>query len=77
MYRRVLSNASEQLKHKHKKLGKCVDKARPFYLANRDARQVSPDFWERQNDAAAGKWWFLSEKSFAYFIFIVDSLEFS
>ena len=41
MYRQVLSSASEQLKCKHKKLGKCVDKARPFYLANRDARQVS------------------------------------
>ena len=41
MYRQVLSSASEQLKTKHKKLGKCVDRARPFYVANMDARQVS------------------------------------
>ena len=48
MYRHVLSSASEQLKLKHKKLGKCVDRARPFYLANRDARQVSLDFWQER-----------------------------
>ncbi|XP_028397721.1 SH3 domain-binding protein 5-like isoform X2 [Dendronephthya gigantea] len=57
LYRQVFSSASEQLKHKHKKLGKCVDRARPFYLANRDARQAF-----KQQQEAAGNFERANEK---------------
>ncbi|XP_046847062.1 SH3 domain-binding protein 5-like [Xenia sp. Carnegie-2017] len=50
LHQQVLSSANEQLQQKRKELGKCVDRALPFYVAKSDARQAFKQLQKTASD---------------------------